>query len=243
MFLCQTGWNPDCSLPDNKVEKSSFGKSRKSHGIYISAAAGAFLLVGAHQSGSTCSSWSLSSLPLSLCQTHSFSVISASLLSIFSLLPLVLKQAVYCVCSAEQPALKDVCECLSQPACQTVLIPSEAWLTSSSPCPFFFSPSAFYWLMLPSWPADMLAHLSVPACLPPCGPITRRVTLCWPHRIRQQSEANDYESIALLAIGSHDALQQINVLVPQGGKNKEGRSVSLLGVIETASHCLPHVGS
>lgn len=155
MFLCQTGWNPDCSLPDNKVEKSSFGKSRKSHGIYISAAAGAFLLVGAHQSGSTCSSWSLSSLPLSLCQTHSFSVILASLLSIFSLLPLVLKQAVYCVCSAEQPALKDVCECLSQPACQTVLIPSEAWLTSSSPCPFFFSLSLLlaYVALMASWHA------------------------------------------------------------------------------------------
>lgn len=45
------------------------------------------------------------------------------------------------MCSAEQPALKAVCVCLSQPACQTVLIPTEAWLTSSRLAPTPFSPS------------------------------------------------------------------------------------------------------
>lgn len=36
----------------------------------------------------------------------------APLLSIFSLFPLVLKQPVYCACSAEQPALKAACMCV-----------------------------------------------------------------------------------------------------------------------------------
>lgn len=39
-----------------------------------------------------------------------------SLLSIVSLSPLLLIQAVYCVCSAEQPALKAVCVCVFVPA-------------------------------------------------------------------------------------------------------------------------------
>lgn len=55
------------------------------------------------------------------------------------------------MCSAEQPALKALCVCLSQSACQTMLIPSEAWLTSSHA---FFSSS-------PSPP------ISIGLCCPP----------------------------------------------------------------------------
>lgn len=55
----------------------------------------------------------LSSLPRSLLSKCAFLLCDlASLLSIFSLFPLVLKQAVYCVCSAEQPALKAGCVCM-----------------------------------------------------------------------------------------------------------------------------------
>lgn len=49
--------------------------------------------------------------------THAFLLTDLpSLLSIVSLYPLLLIQAVYCVCSAEQPALKAVCVCVFVPA-------------------------------------------------------------------------------------------------------------------------------
>lgn len=87
----------------------------------------------------------------------------ASLLSIFSFFPLVLKQAVYCVCSAEQPALKAVYMCVS------VFVPASlsdhvnplrgpAHLLPALP-PFFFPLLAFIGLHGP------LSHL---ICSPTC---------------------------------------------------------------------------
>lgn len=65
------------------------------------------------------------------------------LLSIFSLFPLVLKQAVYCVCSVEQPALKALCVCVFVPASLSDCVnPLEALVTSSLPRPLFFSTPA-----------------------------------------------------------------------------------------------------
>lgn len=103
----------------------------------------------------------------------------ASLLSIFSFFPLVLKQAVYCVCSAEQPALKAVYMCVS------VFVPARlsdhvnplrgpAHLLPALP-PFFPS-TGLHWLALPSQPPDMLSHLSITTHSDPQGPITWEVT-------------------------------------------------------------------
>lgn len=59
------------------------------------------------------------------------------------LFPLVLKQAVYCVCSVEQPALKALCVCVFVPASLSDCVnPLEALVTSSLPCPLFFSTTA-----------------------------------------------------------------------------------------------------
>ena len=137
-------------------ERDIWGKSWKSYGIHIKAPAGVFSLSPRRHV-----SWEapvvhdvlLSLYCLSPSVKHTFLFCDlASLLSICSLFPLVLKQAVYCVCSAEQPALKAQCVCvccvciykcvcLFQPACQTTLIPSEARprLPSASPLPLYFS--------------------------------------------------------------------------------------------------------
>lgn len=70
-----------------------------------------------------------------------FTFLLCDLASLLSLFPPFLKQAVHCVRSAEQLALKALCRCvcLSQPACRTTLIPSEAQLTTlpALPPPLF----------------------------------------------------------------------------------------------------------
>lgn len=99
----------------------------------------------------------------------------ASLLSIVPLSALVLKQALYCVCSAEQPASTlDVC----------VFVPASLSdcvnpLTGSPPpqlAPFFYPSAGLRWFALPSLPADLLPHLPVTTCSTPQGPITWEVT-------------------------------------------------------------------
>lgn len=134
------------------------------HGIYIKATAGVSFPVRKHW-------WFIVLLFICAVFIHSFTVIwPLSYLS--SLFHVVLKQALYCVCSAEQPALKPLCVCVFVPASLSDCVnPSEALAVSSLPCPFFLS-SGIHWFMLPSQAADMPSYLPVRECWPPCVPIT-----------------------------------------------------------------------
>lgn len=148
-----------------------------SHGIYIKAMAGVSLSLWKHISREAPVVHNLALFLLSPPVKHTFLLCDLdSLLSIFSLFPLVLKQAVYCVCSAEQPTLKALYICVFAPASLSDRVnPSEALVTSSLPCPFFLS-SSLHWFVFPSQAADMLSYLPVRDRLPPCRPITREVT-------------------------------------------------------------------
>lgn len=111
--------------------------------------------------------------PYALCPvTHTFLLSDlASLLSIFSLYPLVLIQAVYCVCSAEQPALKAVCVCVFVPASLSDHVNplrGPGHLLPALP-PF---PSLSFTTTPVSQAADMLFHLSVRWRSPTHWPIT-----------------------------------------------------------------------
>lgn len=84
-----------------------------------------------------------------------------------SYLPLVLKQALYCVCSAERPA---------HPAWRSELIPAEV--------PF----TGLHWLVLTFPSSDWLPYLSITPHLTPRGPITRSVAplVTWKDQICQR---------------------------------------------------------
>lgn len=159
----------------------------------------------------------------------------ASLICLFSL---VLKQAVYCVCSAEQPALKAVCVCLSQPACQTVLIPTEAWLTSSRLAPTPFSPSplprASVWSGCPL--RQLIGSLNASQILlaPPL-PMTsqdqtairdQRLWVFLPHR--------------LLTTPMVLCCRSMSKVVAQKEGKRGGTPRVMTGCI---THCSPHVGT
>lgn len=105
--------------------------------------------------------------------THAFLLSDLpSLLSVVSLYPPLLIQAVYCVCSAEQPALKAVCVCVFVPASLSDHVNplrGPGHLLPALP-PF---PSLSFTTMPVSQAADMLFHLSVRWHSPTRWPITR----------------------------------------------------------------------
>lgn len=106
-------------------------------------------------------------ISLSLCSLTFLRGDLASFLSIFSLFPLVLKQAVYCVCSAEQPALKALCVCVFVPVSLSDHVNPLRGLAHLLPCCFSssLSPPISIGLCCLPQPPDMLSHLSVtPSC-------------------------------------------------------------------------------
>lgn len=148
------------------------------------------------------------------------------------------------MCSAEQPALKAVCVrvcvCLSQPACQTVLIPSEAraHLLSASPL------SSLHWFALPSQqPIGSPTCQSEPLVCPRANhmggnpPVTSQ---------DQTAGTNACECLAApLATSSPVVLcsRSMSKSWPTRRENKEEGPVSCLGVMGSKTYCLPHVGS
>jgi len=141
----------------------------------------------------------------------------APLLSIFSLFPVVLKQTVYCVCSAEQPALRAAYRCVLV----SVFVPaspsdhvnplrgSAHLLPASLPHPFLFiyPPLAAIGLRSP------LRHL---IGSPVCRSHPTRVRASNPPVDLTGSDSNQagtnyYDCLAQPTTSSHGALQHINV--------------------------------
>lgn len=138
------------------------------------------------------------------------------------------------MCSAEQPALKAlcVCVCLSQSACQTMLIPSEAWLTSSHA--FFLLPPLLpspLVCVVPPQPPDMLSHLSVsPSC-----------TSMWASRTGGNSPLTSQDQTAITNSVTHCleplatsfpwcfAADQCLIRGPQGGKTRRSSVCVITG--------------
>lgn len=179
--------------------------------------------------------------PFSLCQTFVPSP-WFGLLSLFSLFPLVLKQAVYCVCSAEQPAQKALCICVFVPASLSDRVnPSEALVTSCPPCPLFLSPPPSIgsfcfsgcWYALP--PANQRLLASWRANHAGCNPLLTsqdqtaiRNRWVWEFRT------------ACFKIPWCFAADQCLSRDPEGGKTRSNVSVSFQG---SRAYCLSLFGS
>lgn len=134
---------------------------------------------------------------------------SCSLIGLFPLSCAAKTSGVLCVLSRAALPQSCVCMCLSQPACQTALIPSEAQLTSSSP-------SGLHWF----WPGPFSSSNA-------CPPVSLSSDLTGSDS--SQAGANYYGRLALAATSSQGALQQIDGL--QGGKTSS--SLWRLGMIRS----------
>lgn len=126
---------------------------------------------------------------------------SCSLIGLFPLSCVAKTSSVLCVLSRAALPQSCVWMCLSQPACQTALIPSEAQLTSSS------SPGGLHWF----WPGPFSSSNA-------CPPVSLSSDLTGSDS--SQAGANYYGRLAPAATSSQGALQQIDGL--QGGKTSSG---------------------